>query len=200
MFSGIVEICGTVNSVNIRGYDRSMIIQADETLRGLSAGDSVAVNGVCLTVSNILEDGQWETDVSAETLACTTFSNIRQGDRVNLERALLLGERLNGHLVSGHIDAAGKIIDIKQDGQSTRVTIQLPAELRRYVAKKGSICIDGVSLTVNTLLPDGFDVNILPYTLRHTLFSQYQPGDLVNMEVDLIAKYIETLRRPQPMS
>ncbi|MCC6208087.1 MAG: riboflavin synthase [Gammaproteobacteria bacterium] len=193
MFTGIVLGQGSVQALERRGGDmRLRIGGAEVDLGDLRAGDSVAVNGVCLTA---LEPGgnAFSADVSLETLACTTLSDLRKGDRVNLELALLPTTRLGGHLVSGHVDGIGRVVDLGEAGRSRRLRFGAPAGLARYLAEKGSICVDGVSLTVNAVEGAEFEVNVIPHTLEQTVIGSYHRGTRVNLEVDLVARYIESL-------
>jgi len=193
MFTGIVESVGVVGGLEEHGADRRLRIDGDvfaQTLLGV--GDSVSVNGVCLTASALCASG-FHADVSAETLACTTIGELRIGDKINLERALTPATPLGGHLVSGHVDGTGTVLERRDDARSVRFTFGIPATLARYVAVKGSICVDGVSLTVNGIGDQQFDVNIVPHTLDATTFGDFAPGRRVNLEVDLIARYLERL-------
>lgn len=155
-------------------------------------GDSIAVNGVCLTAVKF-DQASFVADVSNETIALTTLKHLKPGSPVNLEKALLPTTRLGGHMVSGHVDGIGKVVDITDDARSIRYAIKIPAELKRYVAVKGSICIDGTSLTVNATESDMFEINIVPHTQERTIIKNYRPGTEVNIEVDLVARYLESL-------
>lgn len=193
MFTGIIQQLGTVVALSPRGGDVRLHIDVGSLPADrLAPGASVAVNGVCLTVA-AREQHAVAFDVSRETLAVTTLERLVAGSRVNLEPALLLSEALGGHLVSGHVDGIGEVAAIRPDGRSTRTTFRLPPALMRYVAKKGSLCVDGTSLTVNEVAVNEAGVNIVPHTLQHTIMGDYQPGTLVNIEVDLIARYLERL-------
>ncbi len=198
MFTGIIQQLGTVVALSPRGGDVRLNIDVGSLpAERLAPGASVAVNGVCLTVA-AREQHAVAFDVSRETLAVTTLERLVAGSRVNLEPALLLSEALGGHLVSGHVDGIGEVAAIRPDGRSTRITFRLPPALMRYVAKKGSLCVDGTSLTVNEVAVNEVagseaGVNIVPHTLQHTIMGDYQPGTLVNIEVDLIARYLERL-------
>lgn len=193
MFTGIVETTGRIGAVEAHGDDRRLRIEAESFRETpVDLGDSVCVSGVCLTASAIRDDG-FDADVSAETLACTTLGGMRAGDRVNLERALTPATPLGGHLVSGHVDATGSLLDRRDDARSVRLTFSVPASLERYVAPKGSICVDGVSLTVNSVGERRFGVNIVPHTLAVTTLGGLDPGNAVNLEVDVIARYLERL-------
>jgi len=193
MFTGLVEAVGRIASVENRGRDRRLLIEPGAALMdGLQAGDSIAVNGACLTA---VDPGttDFHVDVSAETLDHTGLGNLAAGDPVNLERALLPTTRLGGHLVSGHVDGVGTVVDRRADGASQRFRIRVPDHLARYVAPKGSVCVDGISLTVNEVDGSEFGVNIVPHTLAHTSLDETRPGNGVNIEVDLIARYLERL-------
>lgn len=193
MFTGIIEAVGTVSALTRHGVDTRVRIEAGAFgLDDVKAGDSIAVSGVCLTVA-ALRSGGLEFDISGETLARTTWRKRRPGDKVNLEKALALGERLGGHLVSGHVDGVGRVHAREPDGRSTVVTFEAPSTLHRYIAEKGSICIDGVSLTVNRLEGTRFTVNLVPHTLTVTTLGDLKAGDEVNLEVDMIARYLERL-------
>lgn len=193
MFTGIIQAIGTV--VGMERQDAAYVVSIETPANFLSntqPGDSICVQGVCLTVTRI--DGSvFVADVSGETVSCTTFANIVVSCQVNLELALTLYERLGGHLVTGHVDGTGEICEIKKLSHSIQLNIVSPEELSKFVAKKGSICIDGVSLTVNNIDSNKFSVNIIPHTLNNTVILDYQSGTLVNIEVDLVARYVERL-------
>ncbi|GLQ90440.1 riboflavin synthase [Dyella flagellata] len=193
MFTGIIQSVGRVARLEPRGGDvRLHIDTAQLDLSDVQLGDSIAVSGVCLTVVT-LHSGGFSADVSNETLSLTTLGKHQGGDPVNLEKALRLADRLGGHLVSGHVDGVGKVVAITADGRSQRWTFEVPAQLSRYIASKGSICIDGTSLTVNEVNGDRFGVNLIPHTVEHTAFHARRTGDVVNIEVDVIARYVERL-------
>ncbi|MCW8883887.1 MAG: riboflavin synthase [Motiliproteus sp.] len=197
MFTGIIEALGEVAESQQQGGDLRLRIKTGKLdLADVKLGDSIAVNGVCLTAVELPGDGFW-ADVSRETLAHTEFEQFRPGDPVNLEKALTPSSRLGGHIVSGHVDGIGTIIDKRDDGRSIRFTIQAPKNLGRYIAAKGSICVDGVSLTVNGVSGDCFELNIVPHTLVETLIKYYSVGRIVNLEVDLIARYLERMLQGQ---
>lgn len=193
MFTGIIQAVGEIAALEAKGGDLRLRVRTGGLdLGDVRLGDSIAVSGVCLTAVELPGDGFW-ADVSGETLAHTILGNLKIGARVNLEKALLPTTRLGGHLVSGHVDGVGEVIERKRDARSERFRIRAPQELARYVAHKGSICVDGVSLTVNTVEGRVFDLNIVPHTLAETTLDEYRPGRRVNLEVDLIARYLERL-------
>jgi len=193
MFTGIIQAIGKIKRVEQRQGDVRLTVEtAGLDLSDAGLGDSIAVNGVCLTAIE-LSPGQFVADVSNETLSTTTVGHTAVGTQVNLECALQAQTRLGGHLVSGHVDGVGKLIERKADARSVRFTFSMPAEIARYVAQKGSICIDGISLTVNTVDDESFSVNIVPHTLEMTTLGDRQEGDSVNLEVDVIARYLERL-------
>lgn len=193
MFTGIVEAVGKVVSVETRGGDRRLHVDGGALgLGDAQIGESIAISGVCLTV--VALDGQvFVADVSLETLACTTLGALAAGDRVNLERALLPTTRLGGHLVSGHVDGVGEVRRITDAARSREIMIAAPAALARYIAAKGSVCVDGVSLTVNAVDGAAFTVNIIPHTWERTIIGAWRTGSRVNIEVDVIARYLERL-------
>ncbi|HEX9878181.1 MAG TPA: riboflavin synthase [Gammaproteobacteria bacterium] len=193
MFTGIIRGIGTILSRVDRERDGRLSVGAgDGNLPALGAGDSIAVNGVCLTVVSH-DASRVVVDVSNETRAVTTLGTLVAGSRVNLEPALRVGESLDGHLVTGHVDGVGRVRDIAPDGQSLRLGIELPRSLLPYVARKGSVAVDGVSLTVNAVHGAIFEVNIVPHTREMTIISGYRVGTAVNIEVDIIARYLERL-------
>jgi len=193
MFTGIIEAVGQVAAKQPKGIDLRLYLTTGKLDLGeVKTGDSIAVSGVCLTVTDLPGDGFW-ADVSRETLERTILGDLAPGSAVNLERALTPTTRLGGHLVSGHVDGIGVVTDFHQDGRSWRLQIQAPAALARYIAEKGSIGVDGVSLTVNGVDGARFDLNIVPHTLQETTIADYRPGRRVNLEVDIIARYLERL-------
>lgn len=193
MFTGIIEATGKIAAMQLVQGDCQLRISCPElNMADVSLGDSIAVNGVCLTVVQFTDSG-FSADVSAETLACSNFNNARVGKKVNLEKALLANSRLGGHLVSGHVDGIGEIISRHQDARSWRFQIKAPAEIALYIAAKGSITVDGISLTVNSVSGTKFDVNIVPHTIESTSMGDFEVGTEVNLEVDLIARYLERL-------
>lgn len=195
MFTGIVEEVGTVRSVQ-RGSTSSFIeIQAHTVLEGTKLGDSIAVNGVCLTVTELGRDS-FRADVMNETLSRSSLGSLRSGSPVDLERAMAAGGRFGGHIVSGHIDGTGTITDIKKDGIAHWYTVSAPPGIMRYIVEKGSIAIDGISLTVARVTEGTFSVSIIPHTAAQTVLSHKKAGDTVNLENDIIGKYVEKLMKP----
>ncbi|UCG72307.1 MAG: riboflavin synthase [Chromatiales bacterium] len=196
MFTGIVQALGEIQAIEEHGGDRRLVIGAGGLhLGGAGLGDSIAVNGVCLTAVDI-EASRFAADVSRESLDLTTLGAAEVGQPVNLEPALTLSTPLGGHLVSGHVDGVGQLVSRHPEARSTRMVFEVPAELSRYVARKGSIAIDGTSLTVNEVEDCRFGVNIVPHTLERTIMGDYEPGSRVNIEVDLVARYLERLLPP----
>jgi riboflavin synthase len=193
MFTGLIQGAGSLAARESRGRVTRLRIQVGSfPFAEPSMGESIAVNGVCLTIVEFDADG-FHADASAETLALTTFGTVQPGAAVNLERALRADERLGGHLVSGHVDGVGVVRALSDDGGAQRWAFSAPLELLRYIAKKGSICVDGVSLTVNAVDDAGFEVALVPHTIAHTAFARTVVGDAVNLEVDLVARYVERL-------
>jgi riboflavin synthase len=193
MFTGIILATGRIASLKEKGGDLELGVDAAALdFKRIAIGDSVSVQGACLTVTR-MENTRFYADVSRETMAKTTLGSSSTGSRVNLEPSLRAGDALGGHLVSGHVDAVGKLVGLVQDGRSWRLQFELPAPLMRFVASKGSICVDGVSLTVNKVEGRCFDVNIIPHTLKVTTLGELKIGDQVNIEIDVIARYIERL-------
>jgi riboflavin synthase len=188
---------GTVRAIEPRGGDATIVFDTgDVSLAGVELGGSIAVNGVCLTATQF-DASSFRADVSRETLNLTTLGDCTVGTPVNVEKALLAGQALGGHYVTGHVDGVGQLVARHDDARSVRMEFQVPAELARYVARKGSICIDGVSLTVNGAQGDRFDVNLVPHTLGVTTLGRLQPGSRVNLEVDIIARYVERMMHPE---
>ncbi|MGD8617276.1 MAG: riboflavin synthase [Gammaproteobacteria bacterium] len=193
MFTGIIQAVGEVAGLEPRGEDLRLRIRTGKLdLRDVSIGDSIAASGVCLTVVALPGDGFW-ADVSGETLACTGIGALKLGDRVNLEKALTLSTPLGGHLVSGHVDGIGEVVSQRQDGRSVRFRMRAPGALARYIAAKGSVCVEGISLTVNAVEGAEFELNIVPHTLAETTMGELRPGRAFNLEVDIIARYLERL-------
>ena len=193
MFTGIITAVGTIATLQPRGGDMRLRIATGKLdLSDVQLGDSIAVSGVCLTAIELPGDGFW-ADASRETLELTILGEIAPGMKVNLEKALTPTTRLGGHLVSGHVDGIGTVSEWRPDGRSWRLRVQAPDALARYIAAKGSICVDGVSLTVNRVDGAAFELNIVPHTLAETPLANFQVGRRVNLEVDLIARYLERL-------
>lgn len=192
MFTGIVQGLGEVREVNPRGGDVEMVFGTGTLELAGAVGDSVCVSGVCLTATRFAA-GAFAADVSRETLACTTLGGLAPGAAVNLEPALRAGDPLGGHYVTGHVDGVARVVDLHEEARSRRVRFEVPAALARYIAGKGSVTLDGVSLTVNEVEGRIFGVNLIPYTLEVTTLGALQPGGLVNLEVDIMARYVERL-------
>jgi riboflavin synthase len=193
MFTGIIQAIGRIQALEPRGGDLRLSLHGGTLeMDSVALGDSIAVNGVCLTVV-ALTPGGFAADVSRESLGLTSLGALKAGGRVNLEKALTLSSPLGGHLVSGHVDGMGRVLERRNDGRSLRLRIESPPRLARYIAAKGSICIDGASLTVNCVDAQGFELNIVPHTLQSTIIDSYREGWRVNLEVDLIARYLERL-------
>jgi riboflavin synthase len=192
MFTGIIQAIGKITQKQTFGTDARLHITSMLDMRKVQLGDSIAINGVCLTVISLTDNG-FGADVSHETLTLTTLGQLPIYQEVNLETALTPQTPLGGHIVSGHVDGIGSITQIYQDGRSIRLHIRAPNELAKYIAQKGSICIDGISLTVNTVQGAEFNLNIVPHTLTNTTLSQAKIGQQVNLEVDIIARYLERL-------
>lgn len=193
MFTGIIQAVGTIRAIAPQSGDVRLTIDAGAlALDSVAIGDSISVSGCCLTATSI-EGTCFSTDVSRETLSVTTLGECRQGTRVNLESALRAGQALGGHYVTGHVDGIATVLALEDDGRSHRVTFEAPADLARYLARKGSVTIDGVSLTVNEVDGACFGINLIPHTLTVTTLGTLQPGTRVNLEVDIIARYLERL-------
>lgn len=193
MFTGIIEGVGRIAAREPRGGDVRLRVDAGTLpFEDVRLGESIAVNGVCLTVV-AFDARSFAADASNETLSLTTLGALPDDAPVNLERAMRPTDRLGGHLVSGHVDGVGRVLSIEQDARAQRWRFEAPPALLRYIAKKGSICVDGVSLTVNEADDAGFEVALIPHTVLHTAFSQTKPGDAVNLEIDLVARYVERL-------
>ena len=193
MFTGIIEGVGALaGRQNLGGDVRLRIATGSLDFDRPKLGESIAVNGVCLTVIGF--GGDWfEADASTETLSLTTLGGLRDGAMLNLERAMRPSDRLGGHLVSGHVDGVGRVLEVREDARAQRWRFEVPAALARYIAKKGSICVDGVSLTVNETDARSFEVALIPHTVAHTAFAQTAVGAAVNLEIDLVARYVERL-------
>lgn len=193
MFTGIIEKVGSIRDMQPKGGDMRLVIETgNELLAGTALGDSIAVNGVCLTAVEFSSDS-FSADVSRETIELTSLASLSRGSKVNLERALTLSTRLGGHLVSGHVDGLGEVLERYEDARSVRFHIKAPDELAKYMAHKGSITVDGTSLTINKIDGAVFELNIVPHTLQETIMDSYRVGSKVNLEVDVIARYLERL-------
>jgi riboflavin synthase len=193
MFTGIIEAVGHITQIEPVGGDMRLHVNVGNLdMSDVQLGDSIAVNGVCLTAIEF-DDRSFVADVSNETISLTSLNSLAVGTEVNLEKALLPTTRLGGHLVSGHVDGLGEVISIKDESRSIRLVLRAPDELKHYIASKGSVCIDGTSLTVNKVEDNRFEINIVPHTQQQTIIKHYKPGTRVNLEVDLIARYLERL-------
>ena len=193
MFTGIIQAQGNIKEIRASNKGAVFVLNSNSLdLSDVTIGDSIAVNGVCLTVTQ-LDKNYFSSDVSQETLNCTTFSQLKKGQNINLEKSLRLNQGVDGHIVSGHVDGVGKITLIAIEGDSTRMKIKVDDNLIKYIAKKGSICINGVSLTVNEIDGNVFDVNIVPHTFSVTTLDELKVNSQVNIEIDIIARHIEQL-------
>jgi riboflavin synthase len=192
MFTGLIECTGIIKGIDRTGRDMSLSIAPGFDLADCNIGDSISVNGVCLTATRI-QDDIFSAYVSAETISRSTLGSIRHGDEVNLERALRLSDRLGGHIVAGHVDGVGKIIQMSRVQNSWLIKIGIERSLTRYTIEKGSIALDGISLTINRCDDTSFDVNVIPETAAKTTLLKKKTGDLLNVETDVIAKYVEKL-------
>ncbi len=193
MFTGIIQAKGCIDKIEAVGGDKRLLINvANLPMADVELGASIAINGVCLTAVEFVEQGFW-TDVSVETLTHTTLGDLDVGSSINLEKSLTPSSSLGGHWVSGHVDGVGEVVERYEDARSIRFAIKSPQEFAKYIAQKGSICVDGTSLTVNAVDGAVFELNIIPHTLQETLFGTYQLGSKVNLEVDVIARYLERM-------
>ncbi|WP_415895563.1 riboflavin synthase [Neptuniibacter sp. PT34_22] len=193
MFTGIIEAVGTIAAIEEQAGDMRLYVRTGQLdLADVKLGDSIATNGVCLTAVELPGDG-FIADVSRETLAHTRFHALAIGERVNLEKALMPTSRLGGHIVTGHVDGIGEIVSRSEDARSIRFSVKAPAAIQRYLAAKGSVTVDGISLTVNALDGDCFELNIVPHTAQETIMTEYVTGRQVHLEVDIIARYLERL-------
>lgn len=191
MFTGIIEELGTVGQMDRRPDSIKLTIQARKVLEGTQLGDSIAVNGVCLTVTS-MTDSSFTADVMHETMRRSSLSDIKSGSKVNLERAMQVGGRLGGHIVSGHIDGVGHIARIAADGIARVITVSIPKDMEPFIVEKGSIAIDGISLTVVSVGNSQFSVSIIPHTMANTTLVDKHPGAVVNLETDIIGKYVHS--------
>ncbi|CAA6827277.1 MAG: Riboflavin synthase eubacterial/eukaryotic (EC [uncultured Thiotrichaceae bacterium] len=193
MFTGIIQSVGNIQAMQQRGGDMRITFNVGKLdMSDVGLGDSIAANGVCLTAI-AFDESSYTADVSNETISLTSLGQLSMGSEVNLEKALTLSTRLGGHLVSGHVDGLGEVIDLYEDARSWRFRIKAPDEIAHYIADKGSICVDGVSLTVNKINGSIFELNIVPHTISETIIKHYVAGTKVNLEVDVIARYLERL-------
>lgn len=193
MFTGIISAIGDITNLEERAGDARLTIRTGNlSLTDVQLGDSIACNGACLTVIELTSQG-FVADVSVETLNLTTIGNWQTGSRINLEKAMRATDRLGGHIVSGHIDGIGEVVALEEDARSWRFRIRVPREIAKYIAHKGSITLDGTSLTVNIVDGAEFELNIIPHTMTHTVMGDYKIGSKVNLEVDLVARYLERL-------
>lgn len=193
MFTGLIQSVGALAALTPQRESSVFQIQTQgDFLNGVELGDSIAVNGVCLTVT-ALQDANFSVDVSAETLRCTTFETLLVGQSLNLEKALTLSQPLGGHLVTGHVDGVGEVTSLTRTDESIHIAVQAPTAIAKYIARKGSICMDGVSLTVNQVEHVTFEVNIIPHTWENTAILDYQVGTRINLEIDLLARYVERM-------
>lgn len=199
MFTGLIEETGKVSSLRRGGNSSFIRIQAEKVLEGTVTGDSIAVNGVCLTVTE-MGGGWFQADVMNETLARSSLGGLKPGDPVNLERAMAAGGRFGGHIVSGHIDGTGTVTDIKNDGIAVWYTITADPQILRYIVEKGSVALDGISLTVAKVTAESFSVSVIPHTAEVTTLSKRKTGDKINIENDIIGKYVEKLMKPAESS
>lgn len=193
MFTGIIQAQGTIAAIEKTDGDVRLSVQSTGLpFTSYEIGESISVNGACLTATALRSDG-FDVYVSVETLSVTALANLAVGASVNLEPSLSLGDRLGGHLVSGHVDCMGTVVRVGSDARSIRLSIEIPVEFARYIARKGSVCVDGVSLTINEVSGNTFDLNIIPHTAETTTIGDYAVGTTVNIEVDLLARYVERL-------
>ena len=197
MFTGIIEELGRIRAIERRGADARIVIEARTVTEGSHDGDSISVNGVCLTALNVNPDS-FVADVSKETLFRSTLGSLKEGSPVNLERAVTPNTRLGGHIVQGHVDARGTFLGSENHGDSWTFRFAYPREIARYLVFKGSVSVEGISLTIANLTDESFEIAVIPKTFEVTNFSQLQPGDEVNLEVDVIAKYVERILNTQP--
>ncbi len=193
MFTGIVTAIGEVSALSQIESEWRLVIKTGQLdMSDVALGDSIAVSGCCLTVVSF-DSNQFAADVSQESMRCTTLGSLQVGSKVNLEKAMQVGDRFGGHIVSGHVDGVGELIASEPEGKSIRLDFSVPENLARYIAGKGSICIDGTSLTVNSVKQNQFSINVIPHTQEETIIGTYKPGQKVNLEVDLVARYLERL-------
>lgn len=199
MFSGIIEEVGTVAALEPAGGDTTLVVRCRTVLEGTRIGDSISVNGACLTVTSLTEDA-FAVNLQPVTMRLTNLGDLRPGSAVNLERSVAVGGRIGGHYVQGHVDGTGEVVSLTPEGQSVIVRLIAPREIRHYIVQRGFIAVDGTSLTVMEVWPDGFTVSLVQHTQAHTTLAHQRPGYRANLEVDVIAKYVERLitEREQP--
>ena len=195
MFTGIIEEIGTIQQIKKGQHSAILTIQASKVLEQTKVGDSIAVNGICLTVT-ALSEGYFLADVMHETLNRSSLAQMKRGSRVNLERAMAADGRFGGHIVAGHVDGVGRIVRTSRDDTAVWYTVQAPPTILRYIVEKGSVTVDGISLTVARISGHSFSVSVIPHTARMTILGERQVGDKVNLETDIIGKYVEKLLRP----
>ncbi len=192
MFTGIIEEIGVIRSIRMGAYSAVITIQADKVMEDIHVGDSIAANGVCLTVTSF-DRNSYDVDVMHETLRRTSLGKMKSGSRVNLERAMAADGRFGGHMVAGHVDAPGTIASMEKDDNAIWITVRTPPDILKYIVEKGSIAIDGISLTVARVDDKSFAVSVIPHTGASTTLLEKKPGDMVNLETDMIGKYVEKL-------
>jgi len=192
MFTGIIEEIGIVKTFSLSGKNAQIVVECKKILEDVKIGDSIAINGVCQTVTSF-STNSFTAEISSETLSVTTLSKLRNGEKVNLERALTLSSRLGGHMVSGHVDGLAKIKSIQKLAEFYNIKFEVPRDLTKYIAKKGSVTLNGISLTVADIVSNEFSVAIIPHTFENTSLSILKSGDFVNIEVDILAKYVEKI-------
>jgi riboflavin synthase len=195
MFTGIIEGIGEIKSIKRRDENASFEIEVDFDLGDANVGDSIAIDGCCLTLTSRLGNHFW-ADLSDETLRISTLGGLNVGDKINVERALRVGDKMGGHMVQGHVDGVGKVVSFQDVGESKELKIQVPQKLMRYIVDKGSLAIGGISLTVNEIKADVASIRVIPHTIKSTTLNGKKPGDALNLEVDIIGKYVEKLKFP----
>lgn len=195
MFTGIVEEIGTVEQVQKGQHSAVLTIRAVKVLEDAGIGDSIAVNGICLTVTD-LAAGRFSADVMHETLNRSSLAQLKHGSHVNLERAMAADGRFGGHIVAGHVDGTGKIVSTRRDDTAVWYTVKAAPQILRYIVEKGSVAVDGISLTVAEVFPDRFSISAIPHTVDQTVLKERTAGDVVNLETDIIGKYVEKLMQP----
>ena len=195
MFTGIIEEIGNIVSIKVNGDSRKLFIKADKILEDVHRGDSIAVNGICLTVTEF-SDSEFSVDVMHETMKRTSLNKLKTNSKVNLERAMAANGRFGGHIVAGHVDGTGKITEIRRDDNAVWYTIQASPQIMKYIVTKGSVTVDGISLTVAKVSETDFSISAIPHTVKITVLGERKEGDIVNLETDIIGKYVEKLITP----